>query len=477
MGVSRQHIADLLAKAAATITEAPGTDPWTYGWSLPEYRQSEGAALDSTNGPVTMTPEGISAYEEAVEAVLGQASARDRWDVEELWGLVASFCVAASEARDLRAFIDREISKLLKPSPALVVFPVANVGWDGAPRLLGNKCVIGEAGSNFADVVVELGGRAAAAREIVADFVSQQSHQPPPVCFATLVPGQRGMAFEQASRRFEALIDTALLLDTDKKKHKLYAARGTWNRPGVRGLMLDRGAVERSMQRKDAIVELYSRPLIYDVVGKEGGRHWYSADPVPLTAVLSNSDLCDEVLNSLSNQGPIHRRIGVAARWFSEAFWSSNPDDATLALGVALDALIGSKSGLPGRAMKERFALLDDNPQSRSIRAKRYEELYSIRSRIAHGGVTSKVEEEGFIEEFQRQVTWAAWRLIAMQVDFSISSDADLESAFEDLRWGTASWPAHGRGEGISAMLQKGGESEEEHADLRPCGCRLGVPE
>ncbi|MGV9791259.1 hypothetical protein [Streptomyces sp. NPDC003435] len=477
MGVSRQHIADLLAKATATITEAPGTDPWTHGWFLPEYRQSEGAALDSANGPVTMTPEGISSYEEAVEAVLSQVSARDWWDAKELWGLVASLCVAASEAKDPRSFIDRNVSKLLKPSPALVMFPVANVEWEDAPRLLGSRCAIGKAGTTLADVVAQMGGRAATAREIVTDFANQQGHQTPPVCFATLVPGQRGMAFKQASRRFEALVDTALLLDTDKESHRLYATRGSWNRPGVRGLMLDRGAVEKGMQRKDAIVELYSQPLICDVVGKESGRRWYSADPVPLHAVLANNDLCDAVLNSLFNPEPIYRRLGVAGRWFSEALWSSNLDDATLALGVALDALIGAKSGLPGRAMKERFALLEADPQLRSIRAKRYENLYSIRSRIAHGGVTSKVEEKGFIERFQQEVTWAAWRLVAMHVDFSISSDADLESTFEDLRWGTSSWPADGRGEEISAMLRRRKEDKEERTDLRPCGCRLEVPE
>ncbi|MFI7409258.1 hypothetical protein ACIBU0_11395 [Streptomyces sp. NPDC049627] len=476
MGVSRQHIAELLAKAAMTIKEAPGIDPWDYGWCLPEYRQSEGAALSSTNGPVTMTPEGISAYEGAVEALLNQASARDRWDAKEFWGLVASLVVAAFEAKDPSAFIDRNISKLLKPSPALVVFPVANVGWDDTPRLLGNKCAIGNASAELSEVITRMGGRAASAGEILAKFINQQSHQPPPVCFATLVPGQRNMAFRQASRRFEMLVDTALLLDTDKENHRLHSSRGSWNRPGVRGLMLDRGAVEKGMQRKDAAVELYSHPLIYDEVGRTGSHHWYSAEPVPLHAVLSHAELCDAVLKSLFDSGSIYRRLAVAGKWFSEAFWSSNPDDATLALGVALDALIGAKNGLPGRAMKERFALLEDDPQERSNRAKRYEDLYAVRSRIAHGGVTSKVQEAGFIKGFQREVTWTAWRLIAMQVDFSISSDTDLESTLENLRWSTMSWPTGGKGKEVGAMLRRQAEDGKESTDLRPCGSQIRAP-
>jgi len=66
--------------------------------------------------------------------------------------------------------------------------------------------------------------------------------------------------------------------------------------------------------------------------------------------------------------------LRVAARWFAEAFWSTDHDDSALALGVAVDALIGSRSGLPGRAMRERFALLESEPEKRASRAKRYEE-------------------------------------------------------------------------------------------------------
>ncbi|WP_326729208.1 hypothetical protein [Streptomyces phaeochromogenes] len=277
------------------------------------------------------------------------------------------------------------------------------------------------------------------------------------------------MAFKQASRQFEMLVDISLLLDTAREEHGLNFSRGAWNRPGVRGLMLDRGAVERSMNGKKSVVELFSLPLIYDELGRSGTHHWYSADPMPLRAILSDDRLRDAVLKSLIDPGSIYRRLRVAGKWFSEAFWASNPDDATLALGVALDALIGSKNGLPGRAMKERFALLGDAPSARSLRAKEYDELYRVRSTVAHGGMSSKVEEEGFVKNFQREVTWAAWRLIAMQADFSISSDAELDGVFESLRWGTKDWPIGGEGKKINSILQPVAKSDDGVTQQRAC--------
>ncbi|MFH9039477.1 hypothetical protein ACH4FA_08975 [Streptomyces sp. NPDC017966] len=470
MGVSHQRIADLLTKAATTIKEAPDAEPWDYGWFLPDYRRSERAALDSPDGPVTMTPDGVSAYEEAVESLLNQASIRDRWDGEEIWGLVASLVVTASQTGDASGFITRNLPKIIKPSPALVVFPVANIEWSDAPMLLGGKCAIGNAGIEFTELVANLGGRASSAKEIITEFTKQQKHQRPLVCFAMLVSGQREMAFRQASRQFEMLVDISLLLDIDKEGHGLHSSRGAWNRPGVRGLMLDRGAIERSMRGKESAVELVSHPLIYDELGRSGGHHWYSAEPLPLQDVLSHERLRNAVVKSLVDPGSIYRRLRVAGKWFSEAFWSSNPDDATLALGVALDALIGAKNGLPGRAMKERFALLDDAPQKRSLRAKQYDELYRVRSTVAHGGLSSKVQEKGFVKNFQREVTWTAWRLIAMQADFSVSSDADLDETFESLRWGTSDWPNDGKGKEISAMLRPDAGSSTELAEPQPCG-------
>ncbi|MFF4030342.1 hypothetical protein ACFYZ2_11295 [Streptomyces sviceus] len=473
MGVSHERITDLLGKAAATIKAAPGTEPWQYGWAFSDYRRSDSAALPSSDGPVTMDSDGISAYEEAVEALLSHAVVRDRWDNKEIWAVAASLIVAASETGTTTGFIARNLPRILKPSPALVIFPVANVKWEEAPMALGSKCAIGNAGAEFTDLVSKLGGRASSAQKVISEFTEQQKYEQPPTCFAMLVPGQQDLAFRQASRQFEMLVDISLLLDISKEEHGLHFSREAWNRPGVRGLTLDRGAVERGMRGKKSAVELFSQPLIYDELGKSGSHHWYTASPVPLHAILSHERLRHAVLKSLVDPGSIYRRLRVAGKWFSEAFWASNPDDATLALGVALDALIGAKSALPGRAMRERFALLHDTPSTRASRAKAYEELYRVRSIVAHGGISSKVEEEGFIKSFQQEVTWAAWRLLAVGADFSVSSDADLDEAFEGLRWGTKNWPTDGEGNEINTMLELDTEKDGDTAPLQPCGSEM----
>ena len=84
------------ADAAVHIVGAPGLEPWDYGWVLPEYRASASAALAGPNGPVTISPEGRGAYAKAVELLSREASVRERWDLEELWGVVASLVAGAS---------------------------------------------------------------------------------------------------------------------------------------------------------------------------------------------------------------------------------------------------------------------------------------------------------------------------------------------------------------------------------------------
>ncbi|MFH9893424.1 hypothetical protein ACH4OQ_24535 [Streptomyces luteogriseus] len=473
MGLSPEQIAARLTEAAETIKEAQDLTPWNYGWSLPEYRRSEKAALSSPNGPVTMSTTGVAAYEEAVESLLKQASVRDRWDSKEIWGLVASLVAVANTKENCREFIDANLPRIIKPGPALALFPVSNVTWNGAPHIIGDDCVIGLASQDFIDAASGLGARAGSAPDVISTYLSKQKHEQPLVCFAATVPEQRGAAFEQATRKLESVVDIALLLEPEKEQRGLYSLRGPWNRPGVRGLTLDRRAIEKGLQRNRLAVELHSEALVYDELGVAGNHRWYSANPISLSDLLSREKLRDAIITCLTGPAGVHRRLKVAGKWFAEAFWASNHDDAVLALGVALDALIGSKSGLPGRAMKERFALLDDDPQERSYRAKRYDEMYSVRSTVAHGGVSTRVNTD-FVRGFEREVTWAAWRLLALQEDFSIATDADFESTLEGLKWGTAAWPTEGKGQGIKAMLLEAANRKKEPKELGPCGKKFG---
>jgi hypothetical protein len=107
----------------------------------------------------------------------------------------------------------------------------------------------------------------------------------------------------------------------------------------------------------------------------------------------------------------------------------------------ALDSLIGARAGLPGREMKERFAFLEPDPASRAQRAKRYDEIFSVRSAVAHGGVSSRLEEKNFINLMAADVSWAARRLLALRRDFSPSKEKDLDEVFDGFRWGTLAWP------------------------------------
>ena len=159
--------------------------------------------------------------------------------------------------------------------------------------------------------------------------------------------GQRNRAFSQCEALLRTLCDLTVLLDTAKDEHSLYSMRGTWNRPGIRGLQLDRGAVERAFRGAKDSVELAAAPLIIDELGVDSPYLWFSSDPLPLDILLASTAMRSAITRTLLAREGIAPRLRVAARWFAEAFWSTDHDDSALALGVAVDALIGSRSGLP----------------------------------------------------------------------------------------------------------------------------------
>src|SRR5258708_7481330 len=99
---STSSIAEKLTLAASEIIPVPNREPWNYGWCVEEYRHSERAALTSSKGPVTMNEQGISAYEDTLTELLKDGKVRDRWETEELWGVVALLVVRASEKAEER---------------------------------------------------------------------------------------------------------------------------------------------------------------------------------------------------------------------------------------------------------------------------------------------------------------------------------------------------------------------------------------
>ncbi len=439
-----QEAAEQLVATAHWIRTADDdVEPWDCGWCSESYRRSANARLSwPDGGTARMDPEGVAQFEAVMGTLLADQEVRKRWESEELWGIVASLAVHLASTTGTVADAERQLALLRKARPSVVLMPVANISWDGEPLRLGNSVIGDWDDAGFLRAISGLTGTGDG--EVVAEYVAGQAHRRPLVGFASQVPGQRSLAFDQATKRLEELCDTALLLVENKGEHNLWSLRGAWNRPGVRGLAVDRPAVEAAFKGETDSLELASQPLVLDELARSASVHWYSADPFPLSALLRDQRLRTALEWVLSADSDVTRRIRLAARWFAEAFWASTRDDAALSLGVALDALIGTKGGLPGRAMRERFALLEPTPGSRAARADRYDEIFAVRSAVAHGGASKRLEEAGFVRGVQDDVTWTARRLLAMNEQFGEQVTRNLDQVFDGLRWGVLQWSASG---------------------------------
>jgi hypothetical protein len=438
---SRPDPAEHLIAASLAMHQADdGVEPWDYGWCVAEHRRSPGARLTAPKGTVRVDLVGVEHLEAAMDALLKDQEIRKRWDPEELWSIVASLAVFLWDRTATLADAQRQVVRLRRARPALVLFPAANLTWGGAPARIADLVVGDWDDADFVTAVADLAG--SESREIVANYIGQQPHRRPMVGVGTTVAAQRSLAFKVAGMRLEQLCDAALLLVQDKDARGLWSLRGAWNRPGIRGLNLDRKMIEAAFASTSDTNELASQPLIVDELGTSSTVHWYSANPVPLSELLEDRDLRVALELVLREEQGAAARIRLAGRWFAEAFWTTGHDDAALALGVALDALIGSKSGLPGRVMRERFALLDPEPAARAARASRYDEIFGVRSAVAHGGISKRLEEPGFVRGIQSDVTWAAWRLLAVREEFGVELAADLDEFFDRLKWGVLQWPA-----------------------------------
>lgn len=439
-------IADLLVVAASTVVAAPGRQPWNYGWFQEGYRNSESAALSGPSGPMTLTGEGIKAYEDAVARLLRDPKVAVRWDGQEFWGLVAvTVVLAASEIAGSarQAFVEEKLNFLRNARKALSLQLVANVTWNRAPILFGDS-VIGNADEGFFRFVnASSRGRIKLDEELwrswaeryVAPRITDDVGSP--VAIACWTTGQDRLAFDETDRQLRNIVDLALFLERDLESHKIYR-RGDVNRPGIRGLVLDRGAVERGLDG-NAKVELSAPQFTITDAGDARSLHWFGSEPLPLGELYGQVYLREAVQSCLKND-PIARRMRVASRWYSEAHFTLATDDAALALGVAMDALLTGKGSLPGSVMADRVAALSDEPAKRPGLVKEYLDLYHVRSSVAHGGQSSKLSKEGFMKDFADFVRWIAWRFLAIQNNFSPSSDAAVDALFNDLRWGVKSW-------------------------------------
>jgi hypothetical protein len=438
---------DLLVHASGFVVPAVDRTPWEYGWSQADYRNSDLAALDSPTGPMTLEPQGLAAYEEAVQRLGKEAAVRERWSGDELWGTVASLVVQASRATDLRRTVGSLLSDLRTATATLVLLAVANVTWTGEPILVAGS-VLGVLGEPMREAIQGVAaGRTSIGVEDLARLAVAYSgtgldssipHRA--IALAGWCPGQSMLAVQQAERRLRHLLDLSLLLEANPPDLGLYSLRGPTNRPGMRGVALHRSAVEAGLARAGASGELAADICVVSDGRARWHAHWHSAEPFPLGRLLEDSARRRDLAQCLRDESPIARRTTVAARWYAEAHWAADKDDAVLALGVALDALIGSRGGLPGYAMRERFALLEPDVAKRAKRARRHAEIYSARSAVAHGSRSEALQEPGFVRQVAGDVVWATYRMLALDELFSPTSDRHVDDCFEQLRWGTTLW-------------------------------------
>lgn len=454
----RRPLEDLIVDAAHGVAPVDGSlRPWERQWHSEEYRRSGQAALHGPAGPVAIVGEGLAAYEDCVARLLKEQAIKALWDPVELWGVVASLAVRVASIEDeagleaAATFASSGLRRLSEAPPSLVCLPLANVTWSSPPCVIGGG-LLGRLDSDLVEAVALAAagrkdlGSSGAERWITTQTLLEQPDSAPAdnrelVVAVHWTVTQLARAHDETTRWLEDIVCLALLLSGDPADRRLYSGRSGVNRPGVRGVAQDRSTLEALLSADGrGRFEVASEPLVDSFNGVQHSVHWYSADPVALDELLLTPDIVELVGRSATGSSVLDRRLRVAARWYADAHWAEGSNDAALALGVALDALVGSRSGLPGRLVAQRFALLEAEPAQRRARQKRYNEVFKVRSAVAHGGESSQVSAEGFVRSVADDVRWAAERLIAFADRFGCETESDLEGAFEALALGESIW-------------------------------------
>jgi hypothetical protein len=258
------------------------------------------------------------------------------------------------------------------------------------------------------------------------------------VVYGAWTNANRSRAEEIAEERLEETIALTLLLEDDLDARELFSGRGDAHRPGVRGLVIDRGAIG---SLKEAEGDLVAHVVIHGPMGLAVSAGWWGDNPYPLALLLMQAHRRDTIDRIVTTDSSVGRRLAIAASWYAKSHWSRRAEDAVLALGIAFDGLLGDRAGLPGRVLADRFALLEPDPVRRAERAKRFGDLYSARSAIAHGGRSSALDEKHYSRAMARDVRWAASRVLTLVQAFDIRSEEGYRALFEDLKWGTKMHP------------------------------------
>lgn len=412
-------------------------EPWDYGWFSADYRRSADSSATGPDGrPVRFSSEGVSALETAVEVLLRDRQVARGWDEKELWGVVTSLVSTLPLTISqpvLVSEIQRRLSELADHRGTFVAFEVANIRPVSAPLQIAES-VLGEAGSDWLNLAVKLRAERPLHAQLLSVWQSRGGPVPQATVYGTWVSTHGQRARTEAEQRFHETVALALMLEPDLAVHGLYSGRGDSHRPGLRGLVIDREALGRL---SGARADLSAKILTAEPTGVRVSTHWWGNDPFPLGQLLSGADKHATVSSIVAQDTNIARRFRTAASWYARAHWSAQPEDAVLSLGVAFDALLGERNGLPGRALTDRFALLEPDCSLRAARAKRFGEMYSARSAVAHGGKSTLVEEDGFQRSMATELRQTAIRLISLTRTMSIETEDEFRDLFDGLKWGT----------------------------------------
>lgn len=433
-----KDVATLLETVKAEVRETSADPRIGWAWLEAEYRASNARAFHGNGLALTVGDEAVPKLENAVGRLLRDQRVRAVWRDEDLWTTVLSLLAAAFEDESID--LETAVRKLVKPAPVRISFALANVTWATDPTSLGGIMLARVESPEDAALVanrLSLDGRGVRsfvdhAQQLLREFGSF-------VVATATSPRQGELAHEDFTRRLDDLIGLVLLFSDRLDDHGIYSLRGATNRPGMRGVALDRRALGELLAAKGA-GELNARVLTMTGWGSGNSFHWQSADPMPLDRLL-DADLLALLDDLLVAEDAIAQRLRVAARWYARAFWADAHDDSALAVSVALDSLLTGKDAVPGAVSKGRFALLERDPASRAARFDRYEEVYKVRNAIAHGGeATRSLARVGGARAILADARWVARQLLALRRISTPEDDAAFRELWSAVQWGTVPW-------------------------------------
>lgn len=433
-----KDVATLLETVKAGVRETSADPRVGWAWLEADYRASEARAFYGKGGALTVGDEALPALEEAVGRLLSDQRVRSVWREEDLWTTVLSLLAAGCE--DDSIDLEPAVRKLVKPAPVRISVALANVTWTSEPRSIGGIMFARINSPEDAALVanqLSLDGRGARsfvdhARQLLREFGDF-------VAATATSPLQGELAYEDFTRKLDDLVGLVLLFSNRLDDHGLNSLRGATNRPGIRGVALDRKALGELLAEKGA-GELAARVFTMTGWGAGNSFRWLSVDPMPLDRLL-DADLLAQLDDLLVAEDAIAQRLRVTARWYARAFWADAHDDSALAVSVALDSLLTGKDAVPGAVSKGRFALLERDPAERAARFDRYEQVYKVRSAIAHGGeATRSLAKVGGARAILADARWVAEQLLALRRISMPKDDAAFRELWSAVQWGTVPW-------------------------------------